>query len=503
MTARPLIFASRAARRQHATSPRWCVRVAALVAALLLTARSADAVVVLEAHVGPRPANASATLAPLLAELEAMGMVARPEAVRARIRDPRRPGIVAPALTLASLIARIDEATQLLARRSYEAAAAKLESAIADAHENAALLVADPARSQPAMMNAWIGLSTCRFRLKDLDGAERAMQEAARSFPNQEPSVRHGYGMEPAERYQAAVKQLQARGTGKLIITVNDPSALIFVNERDRPQNAIFEADVLPGPHRVLVQLPGTTGWRHDVVVAPGEKAELQIDVRFDVAVVISDAWVGLTFPNAEAARRNLLPYVARLVQPAEDLGLIAVSLTTWNGRPAVVASLYRIDTGARLRSHAVMLDGRDDAARLRTLAHVLVDSGAAALFAEHARIAAISDPFAPPPIARPAAPRAPSRAKWPLLGGAALLVGAGFALVHFDNQDRCGTDCPTIYPTKPFGYGSFAAAGLMAVGAGYLFYRDARARPASEELAAIGLAASPSGIFVTAGRSF
>jgi tetratricopeptide (TPR) repeat protein len=496
--ARPMLFATRAARQERALSLRWC----ALVTALLMRARSADAVVVLESHVGARPAQASTTLAPLLAELETMGIVARPQAVRARLRDPRRPGIIAPTLTLASLIERIDEATQLLHRRAYEAAAAKLESAIADAHANVALLVADPARSQPAMMNAWIGLATCRFRLQDLAGAEQAMQEAARSFPNQELSVRDGYGMEPAERYRAAAKQLQARGTGKLIITVNDPSALIFVNEWERPQNAIFEAEVLPGPHRVLVQLPGTTGWRHDVVVAPGEQTQLQIDVRFEAAVVISDAWVGLTFSSAEAARTNLLPYAARL-QPDEDLGLIAVSLTTWNGQPAVVASLYRIDTGAHLRSYAIALDGRDDAARLRTLAHVLVDAGAAALFAGRARIIAVSDPFAPLPIARPAAPRAPSRAKWPLVGGTVLLVGAGIALVYFDNQDRCGTDCPTIYPTKPFGYGAFAAASLMAVGAGYLFYLDARARPSSEAPAAIGIAPTPSGLFVTAARSF
>ncbi len=458
--------------------------------------------VVLEAHVGPRPPDASATLAPLLAELEALGMVARPAAVRARIRDRRRPGIVDSSITLTGLIERIDEATKLLHKRSYEAAARLFEAAVADAHANVALLVADPARSQPAMMDAWIGLATCRFRLKDLAGAEQAMQEAARSFPNQEVSVRNGYGMEPAERYRMAAQQLQARGAGKLIITVNDPSALVFVNEWDRPQNAIFEVDALPGPHRVLVQLPGTAGWRHDVVVAPGEKTQLDIDVRFDAATVVSDAWVGFSFPSAAAARGNLLPYAARLVRPDEDKGVIAVSLTTWNDRPAVVGSLYRVDTGARLHSHAVALDGREDAARLRALAHVLVDPGAAGLFAERHRIVAVTDPFAPLPVARPAAPRASGRAKWLLLGSAAFLAGAGAALVHVDNQERCGVDCPTIYPTKPFGYASFAAAGIMTAGAGYLFYRDARVRSSSERTA-VGIAPTASGIFLTAARRF
>jgi hypothetical protein len=389
-----------------------------------------------------------------------------------------------------------------LHKRSYEAAARLFESAVADAHDNIALLVADPARGQPAMMDAWIGLATCRFRLKDLAGAEQAMHEAVRSFPNQEVSVRNGYGMEPAERYRTAANQLQARGAGKLIITVNDPSVLVFVNEWDRPQNAIFEADALPGPHRVLVQLPGTTGWRHDVVVAPGEKTQLHIDVRFDAAAVISDVWVGFSFPSAAAARGNLLPYATRLVGPDEDKGVIVVSLTTWSGRPAVVGSLYRVDTGARLRSHAVALDGREDAARLRALAHVLVDPAAARLFAERYRVLAVTDPFAPLPVARPAAPRAPSRAKWLLLGGSGFLASAGAVLVYADNQDRCGTDCPTLFPTRPFGYASFAAAGVMAASAGYLLYRDARGRSASERTT-LHLAPTPSGLFLAAAGRF
>jgi len=87
---------------------RWC----ALAAVLLLGARSAGAVVVLEWYVGSRPANASAMLAPLLAELEVQGMVARPEAVRAQLRDRSRPGIADASITLTALIERINEATK-------------------------------------------------------------------------------------------------------------------------------------------------------------------------------------------------------------------------------------------------------------------------------------------------------------------------------------------------------------------------------------------------------
>jgi hypothetical protein len=476
---------------------RWCV----LAAALLLGAPSAGAVVVIEAYVGPRPPDAAATLAPLLAELEAQGMVARPEAVRARIRGGARLGLVNPSLTLTELIQRIAEATKLLQRRSYAAASGMFEAALADAHANVALLVADPARGSRAMMSAWVGLATCRFRSKDTSGGEQAMQEVVRSFPSQELMIRNGYGMEPADRYRRAAKELQTRGAGKLIITVNDPSALIFVDEWDRPRTAIFDTDALPGMHRVFVQLPGSSGWRHDVVVAPGEQTELYIDARFDAAVVITDVWIGFSFPNLEAARANLIAYAARLAREDEDRGVIVISLTTWHGRPAVTCSLYRIDTGVHLRSHAVVLDGRDDVARLRALAHAIVDPGAAGRSVERDHIAALDDLFGPLPLPRQVS-RAPSRAKWVLLGGATLAVATGAALVYLDDQDRCGADCPAARATRSYGYALFTMGGIAAASASYLFYRDARDRPA-ERQTIIGLAPTLSGIVMTAAGQF
>jgi hypothetical protein len=493
----PLKRRARASRRSGATPLRWC----ALAVVLMVGVRSADAVVVLEAYVGPRPGKASATLEPLFAELEAQGITARPNSVRTRLRDARtRAGIVNPSITLTELIKRINDATKLLHRRSYVAATGLFESALKDAHDNVAILIADRERSQPMMMEAWIGLAMCRFRMGNNAGGEQAMQEAARSFPNQETNVRNSHGMEPAERYRKATKQLQERGAGKLVITVNDPSALIFVNEWTRPQNAIFEAEVLPGPHRVLVQIPGTHGWRHDIEVMPDRETQLQIDVRFDAAVMIEDDRVGFLFSSIDAARSNIIPYTQRLVI-SDEKGVIIVTLTEWNGRPAVVASMYRIDTGVHVRGYAVALGGLDDEARLRALAKGLIDRHMAERLAERYQIVPVTDHLAPLPTPKPA-PRAPSRARWGLLGGAALAAGAGAALVYVDNQDRCDPTCPTIYPTKPYGYASFAAAGAMAITAAYLFYRDTRARPSSERTS-IGIAPTSSGIFATVGRRF
>ena len=140
------------------------------------------------------------------------------------------------------------------------------------------------------------------------------------------------------------------------------------------------------------------------------------------------------------------------------------------------MATAYRMDTGVRLRSYLVALAGQGDDSQLRALAHALVERETGEPLGKSHHIIAISDPFAPLPIVR-SAPRTPSRAKWMLLGGAIVATGAGAALAHFDNQGRCGPTCPTIYPTKRYGYASLAVAGAVAVTTGYLFHRDARLR--------------------------
>jgi hypothetical protein len=185
------------------------------------------------------------------------------------------------------------------------------------------------------------------------------------------------------------------------------------------------------------------------------------------------------------------MPYARRLLALGDGELVIVVSLTTWDYRPAVMAAAYRTGAAAPLRGYLVSLDERGATARLRALAHALVGRETAEL--ERSQLVAITDPFTPPPIVR-SAPRTPSRAPWPLLGSAIVATGAGAALVYFDNQDRCGPTCPTIYPTERYGYASLAIGAALAATAGYLLYRDERPRMPSAKWMLLG------GAIVTAG---
>lgn len=475
-----------------------------LLASVLLTAQHAGAVVAIESHIGARPEAMSRTIAPLLDELQSLGIDASPKAVHARLGDRAapEPGIRDPMLSMGALIARIDEGSKLLAKGEHAAAAQKFEDALADGFANVALLVEHRARSQRAIMDALVGLAMSRYRLKDKVGAEAAMLELVRTFPGQELNIRNGYGTEPFQRYQAANKRLHERGHGTLIVTVNDPSALIFINEWDRPQNATFEAAVPAGSYRVLVQEPGTCGQLYTVPVEPNQTVQIQIDAKYDAAVTVSDSWVGFSFPSMQAARDRLVPYARRLIA-SEDKALIVVSFTESNGHPAVMGSIYRLDTGAHLRSHLVVLDGERDDARLRALAHVIHDRGASTGLIEQHAIVSLADPFEPRRTNDlvPSAPHEQSRAKWWLVGGTVAAATLGGLLVYYDNQASCDSTCPTIHPTAPYGYGSLALAGAFALGAGYLFYRDAGSRASVST--AVGLVPTTSGVYVTATGAF
>src|SRR5262245_12497234 len=89
-----------AAERDRSAVRRWCV----LLVAFIIGSQSANAAVVVESYVGPRPKDAPELLAPLLAELETLGVAARPRTVYARTRDRGRPpGVSNPAITLTTL----------------------------------------------------------------------------------------------------------------------------------------------------------------------------------------------------------------------------------------------------------------------------------------------------------------------------------------------------------------------------------------------------------------
>ena len=339
---------------------------------------TASAAIVIEVHIGGRPLEANQVLQPLLNELELHGMTAHPASVHARLGEHLiRSGITDPMLDIVMVINRVAGGRRLLKKGKCDAAEKQLTEVIDRSRENLAMLVNNRAESQKALMDALEGHAVCLDRIEKHKESLLAWEELVRSYPNQEAVIRSLYGKEAYESYEAAQQRLTAQGSGTLIIEVDDRSALIFCNEWDHPQTAAFQSSVLPGNYRVLVLSPGTAGRWYDVSVKPGERVHLKLNSGLDAALTVSDTWVGFIFASLREAS-HLTEYARQLLGPDERV-LITVSFTDLGGRRATMGTIYRLDTGVRLRGYAVPLTGIDDEQRLRALARRLVDPSAVA----------------------------------------------------------------------------------------------------------------------------
>lgn len=355
---------------------RWGWLHKAVIAVLVLccgVTHFASAGIVLEVHIGGRPPEANQVLRPLLDELERRGMIALPASVHARLGDHLiRSGISDPTLDIVTVINRVDAARRLLKKGKCQAADKQFADAIDRSYENLAMLVNNRADSQKALMDALEGHAVCLDRLEKHKESLLAWEELVRSYPNQESVIRGRYGKEAYESYQEAQQRLMGQGSGTLIIEVDDRAALIFCDEWDHPQTAAFQASVLPGTYRVLVLSPGTAGRWYAVDVKPGERVHLKLNSGLDATLTISDVFAGFVFASQLDASR-LIEYARQVLGPAERV-LIAVSFTDLGGRRAPMGTVYRLDTGARLRAYAAPLTGIDDDQRLRALARKLLD---------------------------------------------------------------------------------------------------------------------------------
>lgn len=440
--------------------------MAALVIGISHTA-SAGAVFVVS--VGEPSSQTGRLLAPFIGEMAHYPMYASPAEIRARLGDRvPRSGLADPSLQVSDLVAMYEEGYRLFKAGKFSVAIDKLAPAVRKAQENPVLLV-DQAHHD-TWMNGLVALGMSRFRKKDLDGSEEVNRELARSFPNQEAAIRAAHGSEPARHYAAAQNALDARGRGTLVVDVNNSTALIYVDEWDRPQNATFEANVLPGTYRVLVRMPGTDGLRYDAVVEPNRTTHLSVDLKFDDAVSITDQFVGLVFSSESERDRYALDYARRLAAmiDAGNLTVVLVQLTDWKGHPAVMGTLYRVDTGAWVRARVAPLDGRDDAEKLGALAHAMVRSQV-----DDPRIIALPDPTlrasAPPP-------KPPGWPKWAAGAGAtaALLLGGGLLYLH----QSCGGDtapCSGLYRSAIPGYLGVATGLTLGALATCWFIQDSK----------------------------
>ncbi len=295
----------------------------------------------------------------VLGQLVADGLVVDPTAISQAVGATfPRPQRADPALTATVLFDQMKRGVNAYFATNYVEAEKQLAAAIELAHANVSLIVAD-FTNRKLWVRAHIDLAVTRQRVGNPQAAEEPMAELARSYPAM-TSVADDYGPEADAVFQRARKRLVALGSGSLVVRVNDPTVLVFVDEADQPRNATFEENLLAGTYRILVEDPKGNGRRYDVVVTPGHQTQLAVDWPRDLAISVEPQRVALAFAS-DAARANEGAYLQGLARPLNTSVAIAVGEIVWQGNPAIVGTTYRVETGEVIWTGLVILDGRDD----------------------------------------------------------------------------------------------------------------------------------------------
>lgn len=352
-----------------------------LVATVLMTAwigsaaaqtgSAKDRIIVLHTRVGslsPTPVDDVTSL--VNEQFEAEGFAARPATIASLLggRLPR-PGILDPGLTAADIIHPVeigyDEWTQGL----FAEAEKKLSPALSRIYRNPALLVADT-KNLDAIFKALVALALSQAKLGKATQSAETMLELIRMFGSR-PLSRAEYGPPAEKLYRTISKQSVAAGRGQLFVTTSNDHAVVFVNGQIRGIGKAEVADLIPGWHHVFVQVPATFGRQYQVEIKANEATHLETVWDVDIALAVSDSWIGLVFAT-EAERNKEALFAGQLARRWGGPGVVVMSTTQIQGKPFLIGTLYGAG-GAMFRSAATSLDG-DRRALFHSLAKYLAD---------------------------------------------------------------------------------------------------------------------------------
>jgi hypothetical protein len=387
------------------------VRLAlACLALLALVARPAAAgpPIVIESFHGDRLADAEPWLVPVRAELGRRGFLAGPALAAALAAGSRT---VRP-LTAGEAVAAktdVDRAYDHLIEGEYAAAVTAGQRALT--LYDAAALTREPAM-RDLQFRALIIVARAHEALDHRDDSVAAMAEAVRTFPERTVSTAE---FDPRVRdLQRRVRQaLLAQGTGSLDLRADDPSAVLFVNERFVGTGAARVDDLPAGTYRVHAARGARVGRVHTVAVAPRGVASLTVPWQLEAALRTDAGGVIL-----DAAPERELALAGHLARSLDAPRVVILTVRTIGGRRAVAGQAIVTATQARTFG-AIQVEPLEPApASLSALGAFL--AGARDVDTRHLVLRE------PGPAAPPMAPWYRDRWGWTLAGaGTALLAGS------------------------------------------------------------------------------
>ncbi|MEJ7598450.1 MAG: hypothetical protein WKG01_11110 [Kofleriaceae bacterium] len=460
--------------------------------------------IAIEAYVGVRPSAVERPVELFRRALAARNFVVYPADLEKMMGGYRvRPGIVNPQFTSQKLAAAVDKGVNEFINADpkkdadFQKVVSTLGQAVGEAERNPGMLAREP-KHRETMLSAYVHLALAYDRLRNMTRRDEVMSAAIRYFPKR-VITRNQHGPEAERIFQANRSNIDKMGRGRLVIQVSEPDAVIYLDEIAHGSGSLTIGDLIPGKHRVLVVSQDGESRQYEVSIFAKQETRHKVDWALD-SVLSSGDWVGLLYATASDRAREA-DLVRRFARAHTSAAMAATySVTAIRNRVVIEASLYRVATGALIRSKAVELDGTGDENRVTQLAAALVNEptqGGIIVDVDHPEHSRATDtakagtePQGPEPVASVAAVDTGSPA--PMIAGniwrrpMASLAGAmgifyaatGGALLAGCKDVVISLDCSRNQ--AELGGWIFLSSGLALVGvSAYVMWSDSRPRPA------------------------
>lgn len=433
-----------------------------ITAAFARTSAAAPASIVVEAYDGARPADAATLLAPITAELTRRGYLAG-DALGAAIDEH----VSRAAGTLSA--SQSADAQKLVAQGydhfingDYAQAIAKEQQALAIYAAAPATLSREPALREQEL-KAWLVAARSSEVLGNGEDAFRAMAEAIRTMPDRPVNTAE---FDPSVKalYKKVKDELVRQGAGALEIKVDDPTAVIFVDERFVGTGAVSLDGLLPGRYRVYVAKGEQPGRVREIDLPAKGHATVEIPWVIDGVLRTAPGYVGL-----ERSGDGALDAAVRLARALAAKQVVVLGIRTLDGRRTITA--YAISTESQSKIYgAVQLEP------VSPPPPVLAKLGAL-LAGDKVDVPGLITREPAPTHTRRVIGQRPSALhtlKWIVGAGALVALGSGGALIAIDSEPSPGAPRQAEYhQTKNLGLGVAAGGAALAIAAIYMFTAD------------------------------
>ncbi len=455
--------------------------------------------VAIESYAGRRPITADALMEPVLAELEARGFRVGPRVALAIEANVSRPGASDAASLTDQLSAQVAEGFNAWINGEFDRCISLLGPLVERVHASPAV-IAENQDIRLRIRQALVALAMAHERKGNTDQAETYMAEVVRSFPDTELS-RVEFGPEVHRLYERVETALRSEGRGRLVVEADEPTAVIYINERFVSVGRAEKDDLLPGTYRVYVTAKRQRGRVYRATVEAGGQTKVSVWWEFDAALR-TDEWIGFEFADTAVQHEHETDYATRLARMLDASAIAVLGVGNYHGKPVLMGSVLSLETKRPLRSATLALDPDPPVDKLRALAAFLSGDEPAE------GLTVLAGGVAVPPAGKlDRGSRAGSALGQPLfwaatVGAVAGLVAGGVLLAIDDTcvEDvPAGVDCLELYDTKWPGVGAIGAGLALGGVATYLWIR-ARGKKRASPVSAI---VAPGRVQVTAGWRF